>query len=65
MGGISALVPGGLGTWLASSRISPADMGPMCEKVASTTVSPFQKSTRLWSEVAPVPMSSFGQPFWR
>ena len=38
------------GQWsscLASSRSSAADMGPMCEKVASITTSPCQKSTRL------------------
>ena len=53
------------GSFAAIERISSADSGVMLEKWASTTVVPFQKSTRLWSDVAPVPMSSLGQPFWR
>ena len=50
---------------VALSRSSAADIGPTCEKVASITVLPFQKRTRFLSDVAPVPMSALGQPFWR
>jgi hypothetical protein len=47
------------------SRSSPADIGSTCEKVASTTVVPTQKITRLLSEAAPLPIDSFGQLFCR
>ena len=62
MGGASALVPSGRGNWPASSRNSEPDMGPMREKFASTTVLPSQKSTRLWLDAAPAPISSLGHP---
>jgi hypothetical protein len=65
MGGASARLPSGNGNWPASSRSSEPDMGPMWEKFASTTVLPTQKSTRLWFDVAPVPIFSLGQPDWR